>query len=89
MTDKPDCCKPPNGSFQGDFYYPNSTLVRNEPSGDSLYRNRGSQVVRLNRNNDVLSPTGIYTCEIPDSCGTSQSIYINVEGARDNRIKLL
>ena len=79
VTDNPDCCKPPNGNIvQGEFYYPNNILVRNLASGDSLYRNRGPQVVRLNRKNDVLSPTGVYRCEIPDSTGMNRSIFISI-----------
>ena len=81
VTDKPDCCKPPNGTIvQGEFYYPNNSSVRTRAGGDSLYRNRGPQVVRLNRRNNVLSPTGIYRCEIPDSSGRIRNIYINVTG---------
>ena len=80
MTDKPDCCKPTNGPLQGEFYNPNNTLVRTRAGGDALYRNRGPQVVRLNRRNNVLSPTGIYRCEIPDSSGRIRNIYINVTG---------
>ena len=81
VTDKSDCCKPPNGdTVQGEFYYPNNNLVNNQASGDSLYRNRGPQVIHLNRRNDVLSPTGRYRCEIPDNSGRIQNIYINVTG---------
>ena len=82
VTDKTDCCKPPNGDLQGEFYYPNNTLVRNQASRHSLYRNRGPHVIRLNRRNDVLSPTvfGAYRCEIPDSGGRMQNIYINIKG---------
>ena len=82
VTDKLDCCKPRNGTLQGEFYYPNNTLVRNQAQNDSLYRNRGPQVIRLNRKNDVVVPTGIYRCEIPDSTGKNRSIYINVTGLR-------
>ena len=49
VTVNPDCCKPPNGPLQGEFYYPNNNLVNNQAAGDSLYRNRGLQVIRLNR----------------------------------------
>ena len=76
VTDSPDCCKPTNGPLQGEFYYPDNTLVRNQAQNYSLYRNRGPQVIRLNRRSDVLLITGVYRCEIPDSTGTNQSIYI-------------
>ena len=80
VTDKPDCCKPPNGLLQGDFYYPDNTLVRNHAQSYSLYRDRGPQVIRLNRRSDVLLITGVYRCEIPDFTGWNRSIYINITG---------
>ena len=82
LTDKPDCCKSPNGPLQGEFYYPNSSAV-GHPNKDTLYRNRGPQVVRLNRRNDVLSPTGVYRCEIPDLSGMNRSLYINITGLHE------
>ena len=90
MTDKPDCCKPPNGTkAQGEFYYPGNTRTTVSFSRTNpLYRNRGTRVVRLNRRNDVLSPTGIYTCEIPDSTGTNRSIYINITGLKISAFNL-
>ena len=78
VTDNPDCCKPPNGNtVQGEFYYPNNTVVRFNVT-DPWYRHRGPQVVRLNRKNDVLSPTGVYRCEIPDSTGMDRSVFIHI-----------
>ena len=79
VTDNPDCCKG-NATGEGQFYYPNNNRVNGIASRDSLYRDRGPQVVRLNRRRDVLSPTGIYRCEIPDSTGMNANIYINIAG---------
>ena len=79
VTDSSDCCQSSTGA-RPEYYYPNNTLVSLRASGDSLYRDRGPQVVRLNRRNNVLSPTGRYKCEIPDSSGALQSININVIG---------
>ena len=45
MTEYENCCKNPDG----EFYYPDSSKVRIRASGDSLYRNRGDQLIRLNR----------------------------------------
>ena len=78
VTDNPDCCKR-NRTGQGQFYYPNNDMVRFNV-GDPWYRDRGPQVVRLNRKNYVLSPTGRYRCEIPDSSGMNRNIYIHVTG---------
>ena len=78
VTDNLDCCK----NKMGEFYYPNnnSAVPNRFHSSNSLYRNRSPQVVRLNRRNDVLSPTGRFRCEIPDSTGMNRNIYINVTG---------
>ena len=82
VTDKLDCCKPLNGPLQGEFYYTDGSAV-GYSQVNSLYRNRGPQVVRLNRRNgSVPALTGIYRCEIPDSNGTNQSIYINLTGLK-------
>ena len=78
VTDKPDCCNIQDNKM-GEFYYPNNTAVGYSEI-NSLYRNRGPQVVRLNRRNDTFSPTGVYRCEIPDFIGMNQNIYINLTG---------
>ena len=75
VTDREDCCSSPNG----EFYYPNGSPVGFSFT-NSLYRNRGSQVVRLNRRDNTLSPVGRYRCEIPDSSGATQRIYIYILG---------
>ena len=78
VTDNPDCCFV---NKMGDLFYPNNSVV-GYSSINSLYRNRGQQMVRLNRRNDVLLPTvlGAYRCEIPDSGGRMQNIYIYIKG---------
>ena len=75
VTDREDCCI---YQFMGQFYYPDGSTVNVRGSGDSLYRNRGDGLIRLNRRNNVLSPLGRYRCDIPDSRGVVQSIYINI-----------
>ena len=70
------CCTPPNRA--GEFYYPDNTPVHTEGSGDDLYRDRGEQMIRLHRRNGATSPTGTYKCEIPDSSGDSQEIFITL-----------
>ena len=70
------CCTNPNRA--GEFYYPNGDKVRIGGDGDDLYRNRGTGMIRLNRRNGATSPTGTYTCEIPDSNGELQTIFITL-----------
>ena len=77
LTDRVECC---DGGTGGDWYYPNGSLV---PFGyeipmASIYRNRDASRVRLNRRNNAQSPTGVYRCDVPDSSGADQSIYLGV-----------
>ena len=75
MTDG-TCCTPPNRA--GEFYYPDNTLVRTRGTGDDLYRDRGEQMIRLHRRNSATSPIGTYKCEIPDSSGDTQEIFVTL-----------
>lgn len=76
-TNKQDCCGTVPNRF-GEFYYPNGTRVSIYISGDGFYRNRGNQVIRLNRRDGVSSPAGRYSCGVPDASGVTQKIFINV-----------
>lgn len=80
VTDKRDCCRTEDGQLVGEFYTPDNNQVGVRSSGNSFYRNRGLQIVRLNRRDDALSPTGRYRCMVPDSSGRSQNLYINIVG---------
>ena len=77
------CCQPPypgeNGSTAGNWFFPNGTTVPSENRGWDFHRDRGQMVVRLNRQRGGVD--GIYRCEIPDSMGDIQSIYIGVYSA--------
>jgi hypothetical protein len=70
------CCTPPNRF--GEFYYPDNTRVNPEGFGDDFYRDRGDQMIRLNRRNGATSPTGTYKCAIPDSSGVTQNFFITL-----------
>ena len=71
VTDNSDCCN--NG--QGNWYDVTGGEVQQGPDGDSnLYVTRGDRVVYLNRRRGGQS--GMWRCDIPDSNGIQQSIYI-------------
>ena len=78
MTDNTNCCNAPH--LIGEFYSPDGSRVGVRASGDSLYRNRRQGYIRLNRRNGATSPLGRYRCDIPNSNGVMQSIYINIVG---------
>ena len=72
-----NCCATPPNRF-GEFYYPSGALVPINGHGDGFYRNRGDQVIRLNRREGVTSPSGRFRCEIPNARGVVQSVYITL-----------
>ena len=74
-TNNVECCS----SGQGEWYFPNGTTVGTSGAGGDFYRNRGPSVVRLNRRNNAMMPTGVFRCEVPDARGTNQSIYIRID----------
>jgi hypothetical protein len=82
-TSRLDCCST-IGNRYGEFYYPNGTVVGIRTRNEAMYRNRGSQLIRLNRNSgsSSLPPAGWYRCEIPSESGEQQSISINIAGKR-------
>ena len=62
------CCKGadnPNGGSRGEWYLPDGTRILNTPD-TNFYRTRYTQQVRLNRRNNAMSPTGVFTCEVPN-----------------------
>ena len=81
-TNKTDCCiYPPNRA--GEWYYPNGTQVGilGYYYFDEFYRNRGIQVVRLNRGHyrqGIFTAKGLFRCEVPDSDNNWQFIFINI-----------
>ena len=74
-TKMEECCETPPNRI-GEFYYPNGVQVPIAKLQQGFYRNRGEQLIRLNRREGVISPTGRYRCEIPDVDGVTQNIYI-------------
>lgn len=80
-TSRLDCCS--GGNRYGEFYYPDGTLVGIRSNNEPMYRNRGSQLIRLNRNSNSpsLPPSGWYRCEIPSASGVVQSISINIKAS--------
>ena len=64
-TDNDDCCaNVPGQTRQGEWKFPNGSMVRTPGSGDDFYRNRGTSILRLSRRNDATGPTGQYCCEV-------------------------
>ncbi len=76
-TDKVECCGTIPNRF-GEFYFPDGVRVPIKRDGQQFYRNRGEQQIRLNRRRGIMSPTGVYRCEIPDSNNVLQKVFVTV-----------
>ncbi len=73
------CCRGVNhhgSGAVGNWLYPNGTIVLGNnanPNGD-FTRSAHAHQIRLNRKRpDVMSPTGVYTCEVPDGSNTAMT----------------
>ena len=76
-TDKEECCGVVPNRF-GQFYYPSGVQVPIANRQQGFYRNRGDQIIRLNRREGITSPTGTYRCEIPNADDEMVKIYITL-----------
>jgi hypothetical protein len=80
ITDRMPCCATPNK--QGDWLFPGGVITVPGPvqSPTTFYRTRGDDgTVNLNRlNTNVMMPTGLFCCEVPDAVGDTQSVCANI-----------
>ena len=77
-TNNSECCDTPPNRY-GDFYYPSGTKVPINKFRHGFYRNRGYQEVYLNKRSGITTPVGVFRCQIPDSNGSMQNIYITLD----------
>ena len=75
-TDHLNCCR---ASREGEFYYPDGSLVPVRAAGRSVYRNRGDGFIRLNHVGGAGTPVGQYRCDIPDSTGQVQKLFVTIQ----------
>lgn len=80
LTDNSECCREQG---IGECFYPDGELVGVRRSNDEVYRNRGDQVVRLNRQNPVatgkVATPGLYCCTVPNKAGVMQYICAHLQ----------
>ena len=74
-TDLMICCRETDGigdaeDERPDWYFPNGTEMGFSSGGDDIYQLRGAQRNDLRLRNNVLSPSGIYRCEIPTNASS-------------------
>ena len=83
LTDFTACCsnsETGGTSFLGHWRLPDGSLVPGGASGSiaSIIRTRGPSAVLLHRRSNVLEPTGVFTCEVPDASGVLRFVYIYI-----------
>ena len=83
LTTLMECCRgiDTNGAgAMGNWMFPDGSFVTSQSGDPSLSRSRGPSSVLLHRINNAMSPTGVYTCEIPDanSISTTLNIYLYI-----------
>ena len=83
VTDRMECCRYPYRA--GEWFYPNGGTVYHYYYyyyyyGVRFYRTRSNNgSVILNRyNSDIMSPTGLFCCVLPDATGVEQNICANI-----------
>ncbi len=71
-----NCCRAadhPGSGGVGNWSYPDGTIVLgNSNNTEGFTRSYHFQQLRLNRKrHDIISPIGVFTCEVPDGLDTS------------------
>ena len=90
-TDLTTCCTSgiANSGDRPDWYFPDGNGVGFSSGGDDIYQRRGSQRIDLRRRNNVLTPSGIYHCEIPTDDGDGgfmrETVYVGIYGTGGNK----
>ena len=83
ITNRTACCRPSHtgdmGLALGNWFFPNDSRVPSSGAQWDIYRTRGQMVVHMNRRTGGVE--GIYRCEIPDTFGFIQTLYIGVYSA--------
>ena len=79
ITDRIPCCASVLNRF-GEWYFPDGTVVPVQSVATTFYRNRRDDgTVNLNRlNTNVMMPTGLFCCEVPDASDRTQRVCANI-----------
>ena len=78
ITDRMPCCFYEGRA--GEWFFPDGRRVPFGAGATTFFRNRGDDgTVNLNRlNTSIMSPTGLFCCEVPDASGATQKICANI-----------
>ena len=90
-TDLTSCCGSGlDSASRPDWYFPDGTEMRFEFDGGDIYQRRGAQRNYLRRRNNVLSPSGIYRCDIPTDDGdlVRETVYVGIYSSGGGNIHM-
>ena len=64
----------------GEWYFPDGNIIPGPPGNPTSFsRTRGDDgIVNLNRLNNVIMPTGLFCCEVPDALNVMQRRCANI-----------
>ena len=68
------CCRSddnPNGESRGEWYLPNGTKILSTHD-TNFYSTLYTEQVRLNYRNNAMSPTGVFTCVVPNDTDSTR-----------------
>ena len=87
-TDIQTCCSSAEGNIRtGDWYFPDGGRVpfRSITTAD-IHMQRTAQRVDLRRRMNVLSPSGIYRCDVPTNADitSDKTVYVGIYGSGGN-----
>ena len=82
LTDHAACCRGSDtgASGSGVWLLPGGSPVIGslKAVAGMFYRSRGASAVLLHHDSDALGPSGVFTCNIPDSANHSQQVFVGI-----------
>lgn len=87
LTDRRECCESSN---EGNWFLPGqvSPVTRGETSTADFSSSKASSSILLNRRSSATGPVGLYHCQVPDSGGVVQSMYIGLYGDSGGELQI-
>ena len=83
LTDFATCCRGsdiPGASGRGVWLLPggSSVVQKSGAVAGMFYRSRGASAVLLHRDSATLGPSGVFTCNTPDSADLPQQVFVGI-----------
>jgi hypothetical protein len=72
------CCRSRDGGNVGEWWFPDGSIVPRNRANQDYGRSGYTQQVRLNRRNNPLGPSGVWTCTVPGCGGLEHIAYITL-----------